>query len=70
MTGWGSPRTVPSLFAWASTVRLILPPRANKVLQAHARLEEMVADFESPVPQSVQEDLRAFFRTEYAKLQA
>ncbi len=38
--------------------------------RAHARLEEMVADFESPVPEGIQEDLRAFFRAEYAKVEA
>ncbi len=37
--------------------------------RAHARIEEMVAEFESPVPEGVQQDLRAFFRAEYAKLQ-
>jgi len=37
--------------------------------RAHARLEEMVADFESPLPKEVQEGLRRFFRAEYEKLE-
>ncbi len=38
--------------------------------RAHARLEEMVVDFESPVPEQIQEDLGRFFEVECGELGA
>jgi trimethylamine:corrinoid methyltransferase-like protein len=35
--------------------------------RAHARVEELTADAESPLPGQVQEDLRRYFRDEYRR---
>ena len=37
--------------------------------RAHEKVEEMAANFESPVPEQVQEGLRRFFHDEYTRLE-
>jgi trimethylamine--corrinoid protein Co-methyltransferase len=45
-------------------------PEAEPMLaRAHRRVEELAADFDSPLPGQVQEELRRFFREEYARLE-
>ena len=42
--------------------------QAPSILEnAHRRVEEMTADFVSPVPEKIQEDLRRYFRNHYTK---
>ncbi|HID96041.1 MAG TPA: hypothetical protein EYP53_08305 [Candidatus Latescibacteria bacterium] len=37
--------------------------------RAHEKVEEMIADFESPVPEDIQEELRRYFHDEYKKME-
>lgn len=37
--------------------------------RAHEKVEEMVADFESPVPDNIQEELRRYFHDKYKKME-
>jgi trimethylamine--corrinoid protein Co-methyltransferase len=43
-------------------------PHPSLLERAHQRVEELVAQFESPVPGKVREDLRRYFRNEYNRL--
>ena len=45
-------------------------PHPSLLERAHQKVEEIVADFESPVPDKVQEDLRRYFHDEYKKIEA
>ena len=36
--------------------------------QAHGKVEQMIAEFSSPVPEQLQEDLRRYFHNQYRKL--
>ena len=40
---------------------------ASMLERAHARVEQMVAEFASPVPGTVQEQLKRYFRDLYTK---
>jgi trimethylamine--corrinoid protein Co-methyltransferase len=44
-------------------------PYPSLLERAHNKVEAMVADFESPVPEKVQEDLRGYFHDEYVRLE-
>ena len=43
-------------------------PHPSLLERAHQKVEELVADFESPVPGRVQEDLRRYFHDQYKRL--
>lgn len=44
-------------------------PSKGMLERAHERVEELVADFQSPVPEAVQEELRRYFHDTCSKLQ-